>query len=103
MNRKEKTIQGMECCLKHEAEDQDKRIFDYYACEYPECPYFAENSSCFDRMRDALYLLKAQDEVIKALLKVGYPHDFQREKPWIVNYMYAITEVIKKAVRLHNG
>ena len=36
------------------------------------------------------------------MLKVGYPHNFQREEPWIVNYMYAITAVVKKAVRLKN-
>jgi len=47
-----------------------------------------------------LSLLKAQDEVITALRKVGYPHNFQGLQPWIVNYMYAITDVIKKAVKL---
>lgn len=51
----------------------------------------------------AVETLKAQGEVIDDLLKVGYPHNFQREKPWIVNYMYAITDVIKKAVNLNNG
>lgn len=57
--------------------------------------------------RDALALIrqqqeriKAQDEVIQALRKVGCPHNFQREPTWIVNYMYAITDVIKKAVKL---
>ena len=53
-------------------------------------------------MRDALELLKAQDEIIDDLIKVGYPHNFQREEPWIVNYMYAITDVIRKAVNLKN-
>ena len=47
--------------------------------------------------------LKAQGEVIDELLKVGYPHNFQREEPWIINYMYTITNVIKKAVNLSNG
>ena len=51
----------------------------------------------------AVKTLKAQGEVIDDLLKVGYPHNFQREEPWIVNYMYAITDVIKKAVNLNNG
>lgn len=51
----------------------------------------------------AVETLKAQGEVIDDLLKVGYPHNFQREEPWIVNYMYAITDVIKKAVNLNNG
>lgn len=56
-----------------------------------------------DNLENILEVLKAQDEVIRALRKVGYPHDFQREEPWIVNYMYAITDVIKKAVSLRNG
>ena len=53
-------------------------------------------------LNDAADLLEAQGEVIDALLKVGYPHNFQREERWIVNYMYAITDVIKKAVNLRN-
>lgn len=51
---------------------------------------------------EAIDLLNRQKEVIDALLKVGYPHNFQREEPWIVNYLYAITAVVKKAVRLRN-
>lgn len=51
---------------------------------------------------EAIDLLNRQKEVIDALLKLGYPHNFQREEPWIVNYMYAITEVVKKAVHLRN-
>ena len=52
--------------------------------------------------REILDMLTAQDEVIQDLRKVGYPHNFQNEAPWIRNYMYAITGVIKKAVRLNN-
>ena len=51
---------------------------------------------------EAIDLLNRQKEIIDALLKVGYPHNFQREEPWIVNYMYAITAVVKKAVRIRN-
>lgn len=51
---------------------------------------------------EAIDLINKQSEAIDALLKVGYPHNFQREEPWIVNYMYAITAVVKKAVRLRN-
>lgn len=57
----------------------------------------SDNDRAIDK---AIALIEAQDEVIRALLKVGYPHNFQREEPWIVNYMYAITDVIKKAVKL---
>lgn len=72
-----------------------------------ECPY-RNNVLCGNQIySDALALIrqqqekiKAQDEVIRALRKVGYPHNFQREPTWIVNYMYAITDVIKKAVKL---
>ena len=54
-------------------------------------------------LNDALELLKEQQTIIDELLKVGYPHNFQREEPWIVNYMLKITEVVKKAVHLRNG
>ncbi|MBR6861377.1 MAG: hypothetical protein IKM73_08665 [Acidaminococcaceae bacterium] len=53
-------------------------------------------------IEETISLLKKQQEIIDALLKVGYPHNFQREEPWIVNYMYAITAVVKKAVNLRN-
>lgn len=49
---------------------------------------------------DTLEHLKRQEEIIDALLKVGYPHNFQREAPWIKNYMYAITDVVKKVCHL---
>lgn len=74
-------------------------------CDVMECPYRYWDESCNieEMCHDAIVLLKEQNEVIDALLKVGYPHNFQREEPWIVNYMYAITDVIKQAVHLRNG
>lgn len=48
----------------------------------------------------ALTLLEKQNEVIVDLLNVGYPHNFQREEPWIVRYMYEITDVVRKAYEL---
>lgn len=53
-------------------------------------------------LNDVLKLLKKQNEVIEELLKVGYPHNFQLEKPHIVNYMQSITKVVKKAVHFRN-
>lgn len=91
----EKVIKGLQCLSNPYILDMDER--DCENCKY-------DNASCFlDVTADALSLLKAQGEVIDALLKVGYPHNFQMEEPWIVNYMYAITGVIKKAVNLRNG
>ena len=48
---------------------------------------------------DTISLLKKQEEVIDGLRKVGYPHGYEQEEPWIVDYMNLITEVIKKAVK----
>lgn len=74
----------------------------YGQCENEDCPYY-EYNDCLERLQtDALSLLQAQNEVIQALLKVGYPHGFYLEEPWVVSYMYAITDVIKKAVNLNN-
>ena len=85
----EKVIKGLEQCISPN-----------WTCS--GCPY--EGTVCTTTLdADALALLKEQNEVIDALLKVGYPHNFQREEPWIVNYMYAITDVIKQAVHLRNG
>ena len=96
MNRLEKVIKWLECCA-------------HGVTHCLECPYDPRykkelrEPSCMTLLaRETLELLKAQNEVIQDLRKIGYPHNFQRGKPWIVNYMYAITEVIKKAVRLNN-
>jgi hypothetical protein len=93
----------LECCTAEIPLDNNIHKEDF--CK--NCPYHDSRFTyCFakdDLMHDALSLLKAQDEVIQALRKVGYPHDFQLEEPWIVNYMNNITEVVRKAVRLNNG
>ena len=85
-----RVIKGLECHF----------IIDMEPCE--KCPYYGD-INCTDTMaKDALELLKAQNEIIDDLIKVGYPHNFQREEPWIVNYMYVITDVIRKAVNFKN-
>ena len=94
MTDRDKVIKGLECCAAYE-----------YKCN--DCPYQddggAEDDCYSDELyADALALLKAQNEIIDGLIKVGYPHNFQREEPWIINYMYAITDVIRKAVNLRN-
>lgn len=97
----EKTIQGLECCSK--GADREPTWNNLTARNCGECPYNKPGIACTRALSyDALSQLKAQGEVIDALLKVGYPHNFQREPRWIVNYMYAITDVVKKAVNLRN-
>lgn len=87
----DKAIKGLECCILRDPDD------------FPRCSVCPYESNCVNRLKmDALTLLKAQDDVITALLKVGYPHGFEREEPWIVDYMNQITNVIRKAVQLRN-
>lgn len=98
MNRIEKVIKGLECC--------SVSIITCEKCD--ACPYGEQEEGeiiCHEDnlLKNSLSILKAQNEVIAELRKVGYPHDFQDEKPWIVDYMNLITEVIKKAMRLSNG
>ena len=91
----ETTIRGLECCIVRKTPCGD-------------CIYFVPNPNDEDTgwcnrdktIRDAISLLKAQDEVIKTLRKIGYPHGYEQKEPWIVNYLNSITEVIKKAVKL---
>ena len=89
--KREKVIKGLELCSREKGQTIGCLL---------DCPYDDADECRKKVMRDAITLLKAQNEVIEDLLKVGYPHNFQREEPWIVDYMYAITNVIKKAVKL---
>lgn len=93
MNKLENVIQGLQLCMDCQCDDCKAEKASHY-------PWDCEAFSIF--VCDALSLLKAQNEVITELRKIGYPHDFQNEKPWIVDYMNLITEVIKKAVNLRN-
>lgn len=89
---REKVLNGLKACSD-----------DMGQCR--NCPYrYRKALSCIYYMsKDALELLKEQSEIIDALLKVGYPHNFQREEPWIVNYMLNITDVVRKAINLRNA
>jgi len=94
---REKVLNGLECL----AQVRDPVANPCRNCGYADRPNYA--MCVVDCSKDALELLNEQDEIIDALLKVGYPHNFQRESPWIVNYMRLITDVVKKAVHLRNG
>lgn len=98
----EKVVKGLKCCVLRDPDDHRR------CGECPYNPYAISSEPCANGLKyNAITLIrqqqeriKAQDEVIQALRKVGYPHNFQREPTWVVNYMYAITDVIKKAVKL---
>ena len=89
---REKVLDGLEACA------------DRTGALCRTCPYDFEKDSCVsDMAEDALELIKEQSAIIDALVKVGYPHNFQREAPWIVNYMLNITDVVRKAINLRNA
>ncbi len=81
----EKVIPEIERCIA----GGDCDLCDKYHCH--DCEK--------ELLREALALLKTQNEVIAELRQVGYPHDFQNEKPYIQDYMRLITKVIRKAVK----
>lgn len=91
MPDREKVIKALEFCT-------NQRIVD--TC-YGECPYAVADDEykCLEMKLDALALLKEQDELINELLNLGYPHNFQHEAPWVVDYLYSLTEIIKKAFK----
>lgn len=74
-----------------------------YATQCHDCPYYEPGitlEECMTALRtDTLAMLKEQDELINELLDLGYPHNFQHEAPWVVDYLYKLTEIIKKAFK----
>ena len=91
-----KAMKGLECCTRI----NESRMPDCDRCPYKSDP----GAICGVQkpIKDALELLKAQDEVIQELLKVGYPHNVQFENPLIVNYMVDIAKIVRKAACLRN-
>ena len=77
-----------------------------------QCPYYEIEGGCNQVIaEDAIELLKENEETIKflssklqeyhkvlyELTELGVPHNFQREQPWLVKYMYDITKIVKEA------
>lgn len=65
---------------------------------------FSENQQELAEMnqaaKDAIELiqeLEGYKDIVFSLLDIGYPHNFQKEEPWIRDYCYKITGVIKMA------
>ena len=98
----DKVIKALElCCYR----DETFRNPLEHGFNCANCTYFSEcdkiHSFCGDKLKkDALELLKAQEEIIQELINVGVPHNFQREQPWLVTYMYKITAIVQKAFKL---
>lgn len=101
MADKEMVLKGLEMCT------------DLFQLCKNGCPYYdsIELPECNRLKKDALELLKELVEqnnslteqlvdchkVLSELTDIGYPHNFQHEPPWIVQYMKAITKVVSRA------
>lgn len=42
----------------------------------------------------------ASYEIIKHLVKLGYPNNFQRESPWVVDYCNKLGTIISEAFEI---
>lgn len=83
-------ILALECCNEKKGE----------SCEL-KCPIFCL-SDCRDNLHEAaLDLIKRQqaenEKILTELSKIGYCHNFQLERSDIVDYINAVSEVVKKA------
>lgn len=38
--------------------------------------------------------------IVKDLIELGYPHNFQLENSWVVDYCYNVSDIVKKAMEL---
>lgn len=41
--------------------------------------------------------------LLNDLIKLGYPHDFQKELPHIRSYMWKVTDLVKDAIHIRDG
>lgn len=40
--------------------------------------------------------------LLNELCELGYPHNFQHEEPWVVEYCYDVSRIIDKAMKIRN-
>lgn len=39
-------------------------------------------------------------KIVNDLIELGYPHNFQLENSWVVDYCYKVSDIVKKAMEL---
>ena len=86
MTDREKVMEGLRHCADRTME----------MCNQT-CPYYRMASCETELAADALEMLRELKAVADELIRVGYPHNFQHEAPWVAQSCRDITEVIKKA------
>ena len=88
------TITGIEHCLGFDG-----------SCN--GCPFRLSGYSTMDcrrpLMQSAYAKAKEYRELLKAILELGYPHNFQNERTDIEQYMRKATRIVNMAVRLNSN
>lgn len=102
MADRKKTVDGLNATLRHCHNLYNKYSEDQQALA--EMNQTAKDAIELIRdLEDEISFLQEYRSVVDALIDVGYPHNFQREVPWIRDYCYKITGVVKMACDVMEG
>lgn len=61
---------------------------------------FAENETPFLITPKTTLKKSKSKKIVNDLIELGYPHNFQLENSWVVDYCYKVSDIIEKAVEL---
>ena len=78
------------------------------------CEYAIYYIDCFQSVRGSIFgeCLPVEEKevtveeaiasyhIVKQLIELGYPHNFQHENKWVVDYCYKISEIVKQAIEI---
>ena len=102
MADRKKTVYGLNATLRHCHNLYKKYSEDQQALA--EMNQAAKDAiELIHDLEDDIRFLQEYRSVVDALIDVGYPHNFQREEPWIRDYCYKITGIVKMACDVMEG
>ena len=78
------------------------------------CEYAIYYIDCFQSVRSSIFgeCLPVEEKevtvkesiaiyhILKQLIELGYPHNFQHKNKWVVDYCYKISEIVKQAIEI---
>lgn len=102
MADRKKTVEGLNATLRHCHNLYNKYSEDQQALA--EINQAAKDTiELVNDLENEIRFLQEYRNVVDALIDVGYPHNFQREEPWIRDYCYKITRIVKMAYDVMEG
>lgn len=102
MADRKKTVEGLNATLRHCHNLYNKYSEDQQALA--EINQAAKDTiELVNDLENEIRFLQEYRNVVDALIDVGYPHNFQREEPWIRDYCYKITGIVKMAYDVMEG